>query len=141
MRLAYAVPLALFLFILGLGGYMLTQPKNQTIPSAMIAKPLPDFELPSATASVEGASRADFLGGEPKLLNIWASWCLPCIAEAPWRRSRKRVSRLSVSRSVTSLRMSRGSFKTMAILTPASGPMTFLRSSSNWDRRAYQKPT
>jgi len=83
MRLAYAVPLALFLFILGLGGYMLTQPKNQTIPSAMIAKPLPDFELPSAAASVEGASRADFLGGEPKLLNIWASWCLPCIAEAP----------------------------------------------------------
>ncbi len=83
MRLAYVIPLAIFLFILGLGGYMLTQPKTETIPSAMIAKPLPDFELPPATVGVEGATREDFVGGEPKLLNIWASWCIPCIAEAP----------------------------------------------------------
>ena len=26
---------------------------------------------------------SDFADGQPKLLNIWASWCLPCIAEAP----------------------------------------------------------
>lgn len=83
MRMAYVIPLAIFLFILGLGGYMLTQPKTETIPSAMISKPLPDFELPPATAGVEGATRADFIGGEPRLLNIWASWCIPCIAEAP----------------------------------------------------------
>ncbi|MEM8724316.1 MAG: DsbE family thiol:disulfide interchange protein [Pseudomonadota bacterium] len=83
MRLTYAIPLAIFLFILGLGGFMLTQPKDETIPSAMISKPLPDFELEPATDGVEGASRANFVGGEPKLLNIWASWCLPCIAEAP----------------------------------------------------------
>ena len=83
MRLAYAIPLAIFLFILGLGGYMLTQPKDDAVPSAMISKPLPDFELPPASEGIQGASRADFVGGEPKLLNIWASWCLPCIAEAP----------------------------------------------------------
>ncbi|WP_298465573.1 DsbE family thiol:disulfide interchange protein [uncultured Erythrobacter sp.] len=83
MRLTYSIPLAIFLFILGLGGFMLTQPKDDTIPSAMISKPLPEFALEPATGGVEGASRADFVGGEPKLLNIWASWCLPCIAEAP----------------------------------------------------------
>ncbi len=83
MRLTYSIPLAIFLFILGLGGFMLTQPKDDTIPSAMISKPLPEFALEPATDGVEGASRADFVGGEPKLLNIWASWCLPCIAEAP----------------------------------------------------------
>ncbi len=83
MRMAYAIPLAIFLFILGLGGYMLTQPKDDAVPSAMISKPLPDFELPPAAEGFEGASRSDFVGGEPKLLNIWASWCLPCIAEAP----------------------------------------------------------
>ncbi|MEL7444463.1 MAG: DsbE family thiol:disulfide interchange protein [Pseudomonadota bacterium] len=83
MRLYVWIPLALFVFFLGLAGYQLTQPKDEAVPSAMIAKPLPEFELPSATEGIEGAARSDFVGGEPKLLNIWASWCLPCIAEAP----------------------------------------------------------
>lgn len=83
MRLVYLIPLGLFAFIAGLGGYMLTQPKDDAIPSQMIAKPLPEFDLPAATGGVKGASRADFLGGEPRLLNLWASWCPPCIAEAP----------------------------------------------------------
>jgi len=76
-------PLGLFVFFLGLAGYQLTQPKDDMIRSAMIAKPLPDFALEPALEGVPGASRSDFIGGAPKLLNIWASWCIPCIAEAP----------------------------------------------------------
>jgi cytochrome c biogenesis protein CcmG/thiol:disulfide interchange protein DsbE len=83
MRLVYLIPLALFLFFAGLAGYMLTQPKNQTVPSGMVEKPLPEFSLPAAVEGMPGAARSDFIGGEPRLLNIWASWCLPCIAEAP----------------------------------------------------------
>ncbi|MBD2842174.1 DsbE family thiol:disulfide interchange protein [Erythrobacter rubeus] len=83
MRTIFFIPLALFLFFAGLAGYMLTQEKNQTVASAMIDKALPEFDLEPAYDGLPGASRADFIGGEPKLLNIWASWCLPCIAEAP----------------------------------------------------------
>lgn len=83
MRLAYAIPLAVFLFILGLGGYMLTQPKTEAIPSGMVSKQLPDFDLPPAIVGMRGTRRADLIGGEPKLLNFWGSWCVPCIAEAP----------------------------------------------------------
>lgn len=82
MRPVFFIPLALFLFFAGLAGYMLTQDKNQSVPSRMIDKPLPEFTLPPATEGISGVSRADFVGGEPKLLNVWASWCLPCIAEA-----------------------------------------------------------
>lgn len=83
MRWTLWVPLLLFAFFIGLAGYQLTQPKDDFIPSTMIGQPLPEFDLKPASASRPGASIADFRDGKPKLLNIWASWCLPCIAEAP----------------------------------------------------------
>jgi len=82
-RALYFVPLALFLFFAGLAAFMLTQPKDEFVHSAMIGKPLPQFELRPATQDRPGVTLAHFQDGKPKLLNIWASWCLPCIAEAP----------------------------------------------------------
>ncbi len=81
-RLWLWAPLALFAFFAGLAGYMLTQDKDEFVESEMIGQPLPHFALPAAFDGLPGASKADF-AGSPKLLNIWASWCLPCIAEAP----------------------------------------------------------
>lgn len=75
-------PLALFAFFAGLAAFMLTQDKNNFVESTMIGQPLPAFALEPAFGGLPGAAKADFTGG-PKLLNIWASWCLPCIAEAP----------------------------------------------------------
>nr|WP_298926942.1 DsbE family thiol:disulfide interchange protein [uncultured Erythrobacter sp.] len=83
MRPVFFIPLALFLFFAGLAGYMLVNGRFESVPSHMIDKPLPEFSLPPAVDGLPGASRANFVGGEPKLLNVWASWCLPCIAEAP----------------------------------------------------------
>lgn len=82
-RLYLWVPLALFAFFAGVAGYMLTQEKDQFVESTMIGQPLPEFALDPAFQGLPGAARADFVGGQPRLLNIWASWCLPCIAEAP----------------------------------------------------------
>ncbi len=84
-RLRYSlwiiVGLAAALF--GLFAYQLTQPKDEFVESAMVGEPMPDFELPPAVQDRPGLSRADLADGTPKLLNIFASWCIPCAAEAP----------------------------------------------------------
>ena len=83
MRWTLWIPLLLFAFFVGLAGYQLSQPRDEFVPSTMIGKPLPEFELKAASTTRSGTSTADFRDGKPRLLNIWASWCLPCIAEAP----------------------------------------------------------
>ena len=77
------VPLFLFALFIGLAAYQLTQPKDEFVASGMVGEELPYFDLPPAMDGVEGVSNATFADGRPRLLNIWASWCLPCIAEAP----------------------------------------------------------
>ena len=76
-------PLAVVAFIGGLAIYGLAVPKDDQVHSAMIGKKLPEFALPAATAGVPALSNTDMADGKPRLLNIFASWCLPCKAEAP----------------------------------------------------------
>lgn len=61
----------------------LSRPKSDFVPSAMIGKKVPQFELPPAVPERPGLSSVDLADGRPKLLNIFASWCVPCVAEAP----------------------------------------------------------
>ncbi|WP_341712900.1 DsbE family thiol:disulfide interchange protein [Erythrobacter sp.] len=77
------IPLLLFSGFLGLAAYQLTQPKDDFVESRMIGQPLPYFDLPPAAEGLVGAKNMDFADGKPRLLNVWASWCVPCIAEAP----------------------------------------------------------
>jgi periplasmic protein thiol:disulfide oxidoreductases, DsbE subfamily len=77
------VPLMLFSGFAGLAAYQLNQPKDEFVESQMVGKQLTFFNLRAAHPDRPGASSEDFVDGNPKLLNIWASWCLPCIAEAP----------------------------------------------------------
>ena len=76
-------PLILFVGFLGFTGYMLGKPKDEFVHSAMVGKQLPYFTLPPASLDRPGVDSQDFADGKPRLLNIWGSWCLPCIAEAP----------------------------------------------------------
>lgn len=73
--LAIAVVIGVFLFV-GLG----LNPRE--IPSALIGKPVPDFELPALAGRPPGLSSED-LKGEISLLNVFASWCVACRVEHP----------------------------------------------------------
>ena len=52
------------------------------IPSPLIDKPVPAFDLPPLPGYQKGLSSAD-LKGKVQIVNIFASWCVPCRAEAP----------------------------------------------------------
>ena len=53
------------------------------IPSVLITQSAPDFDLPAIEGvDVPGLSRRDLTGSaEPVLVNVFASWCVPCRAE------------------------------------------------------------
>lgn len=82
-RLILWAPLAVFVaFVIVFAGGLIN-PSSKTIPSQLIGKPLPEFSLPPGVPAHPGLARADFTKGQPRLLNIFASWCVPCAAEAP----------------------------------------------------------
>jgi cytochrome c biogenesis protein CcmG, thiol:disulfide interchange protein DsbE len=82
-RLILWVPLALIAILGVLFAFGLTREPSRPVASQWIDQPLPPFELPSAVEGMEGFSTNGLATGEPRLLNIFASWCIPCRAEAP----------------------------------------------------------
>ncbi len=76
-------PLAAFAAITLIVALALRSPADRTVRSAMAGQPLPTFALKPLIAGKPGLTSADFAKGEPRLLNVFASWCIPCVAEAP----------------------------------------------------------
>jgi len=52
------------------------------VPSPLIGKPAPPFELPLLGSPDKTFSQKDMLG-KVWILNVWASWCPPCLVEHP----------------------------------------------------------
>ncbi|KQT34823.1 alkyl hydroperoxide reductase [Sphingomonas sp. Leaf412] len=77
------VPLCAFGVLIAVIAWGLYRPADRTVHSRMVGKPLPEFTLPAIAPGKPGLSSADFRKGSPRLLNVFASWCVPCIAEAP----------------------------------------------------------
>jgi cytochrome c biogenesis protein CcmG/thiol:disulfide interchange protein DsbE len=82
-RLILWLPLLVFAAFLVTVAVRLGGGKDDRIRSQMIGKPVPTFALPAAIPGRPTVQSADFSKGEPRILNVFASWCVPCIAEAP----------------------------------------------------------
>lgn len=81
-RLIFLIPAALFAIVGAFLAIGLTRDPS-TLPSALLGKPVPDFALPPLEGRAgEGLSTADLAKG-PLLVNVFASWCVPCRVEHP----------------------------------------------------------
>jgi cytochrome c biogenesis protein CcmG, thiol:disulfide interchange protein DsbE len=75
----FALPLGIFVLLVILLGFGLTQDPKR-VPSPLIDKAAPAFQLPVLSNQAEHFSPAD-MKGKVWLLNVWASWCVSCRAE------------------------------------------------------------
>ncbi len=92
--IAFAALAALFWFRLGSG-----DPSH--IPSALIGHPAPQTPLPPLAGLVDGGAQVPGLDpaifkGKVSVVNVWASWCIPCHDEAPLLTQLGRDKRLQL---------------------------------------------
>ncbi len=75
------LPLAVLLLLVAGLVWRLANPGDSIIRSKLEGRPVPAFALPAALPNKAGLKSADLATGRPRLVNFFASWCVPCITE------------------------------------------------------------
>ena len=77
----FFIPLGVFIVLLGFL-FVGLRLDPRAVPSPLIDKPAPAFQLPRLHEPEKALSQKDLLG-QVWLLNVWASWCVSCRQEHP----------------------------------------------------------
>ena len=77
------IPILLLVWLVGGLAWRLVKPPSPAVPSQLVERPLPAFDLAPAVPTKPGLNSKDLKGARPRLVNIFGSWCVPCAGEAP----------------------------------------------------------
>lgn len=80
-RLVLLLPVAVFA-ALAVALYWGLWNTDGPLPSPLIGRAVPEFDLPPIEGREDGLSSSDLRGGV-SIVNVWASWCVPCRIEMP----------------------------------------------------------
>jgi cytochrome c biogenesis protein CcmG/thiol:disulfide interchange protein DsbE len=100
-RWLVALPLIVFIAVAGLFLLRLHGGDPSKIPSALIGRPAPQTALPALEGlvnngvAIPGLDPAAFKG-KVSVVNVWASWCVPCHDEAPLLTALAKDKRLQI---------------------------------------------
>jgi cytochrome c biogenesis protein CcmG, thiol:disulfide interchange protein DsbE len=83
-------PLVLLLLVIVALVWRLATPADTTVHSKLEGKPVPTFALAPALPTKPTVNSADFATRQPRLVNIFASWCVPCVTEVKVLQELKR---------------------------------------------------
>ena len=75
------VPLIIFALVLAGLAWRIAIPRDDAVPSKLAGQMVPRFEAPALLAGKPGLSSAELATGSPRIVNFFASWCVPCITE------------------------------------------------------------
>ena len=95
------LPLILFLALAALFFYQLGAGDPSKLPSALIGRPIPPTDLPPLPGlelngkPIPGLNNATFQGAVT-LVNVWASWCVPCHDEVPFLEQLSKDKRIQL---------------------------------------------
>ena len=75
------IPIVLLLWLVAGLAWRLVKPGDTAVPSQMVERTVPQFALAPGVGGKPGFAAADLATGQPRLLNVFASWCVPCVTE------------------------------------------------------------
>ena len=89
-RLLRFLPLVVLAAFVVAVAWRLSSPADEEVRSQLVGQPVPTFALAPAMPGRATLASSDLDSGQPRMINVFASWCVPCIAEAPLLMELKR---------------------------------------------------